>query len=370
MLLTFFTFIGYLYLSFLKSFESFFEIQIINIIFNFFKLLIVFISILFSFDMFFIISFIALFKFIQTFLYFYILKAHFHLKFYFIKLRFKEIKIWTSYSSILFLSSLVGFCFNIFDKVIIAAKLGLANIGLYDAASKPKDGLKSVLGVLYSAIDPLTVKVFHLKGKSNVSQLFFDVSFFIIIIFIPFFIFIISNMDMLINIWLGDNVNNIEIINYAIILSITLLINLHSSVANTMLVALREAKSLLPFQIISAIIVIFVTILFIDKLGIYACIIALICGNLFSSFFTLLKLKLFLNISSNVLFYKLISFLLFLIITFCFTFLLKSIVPVTFFKSDILYLFLQFAILFVIVLAIFNIQIKKTYENFKRYYEK
>jgi O-antigen/teichoic acid export membrane protein len=280
-LLTFLSFFSYASVAFLQAFELYRPLQIVNILGHLLRLIASFYLLDLHDGLYFFLWAIVLIKILQTFLLVVILLMLVK-EFRCLMLpNLMLIKEWARYSLILFSSALVGFCMNMVDKVLIAAKLPFLEVGRYDVANKPANGLRMGVSVLYSALEPATVRVYSTGGKPSVRRLFNKSTFYISSIMIPLIVVSFFNMKTIFNVWLGYI--DYDLIQLSIASAFFLLIVIHASVANVMLVAVGAAKKILPIQIISALLVLILMVSTINLYGLWGCVLAIFAGYTLSS---------------------------------------------------------------------------------------
>lgn len=281
LILTFLSFFSFAFTSFLQAFELYKPLQLVNILGHLTRLAAgIYISTLPAGIYYFLWIAVGI-KFLTLIILFYILVSSVHALKSPLKPNFKLIKEWASYSIILFGSSINGFFMNMLDKFLIVAKLPFSEVARYDIANKPGGGLRMVLSVLFSALEPATIRTFATGGKPAVRSLYNKSTFSISAILMPLITVSFINMESILNVWLGRSDSVLVLL--AIAAASYLIVVIHAGVANVMLVAVGAAGKILPSQILSAFIVFISMIYFINIYGLFGCILALFLGNLVGS---------------------------------------------------------------------------------------
>ena len=281
LLLTFLSFFSFVFVSFLQAFELYKSLQLVNVVSHLTRLLAAAYFLPFQggpYNFFWAMVVIKLLSIIVLFIIL-ILSVN-ELK-YPIRPSFKLVREWVNYSLILFGSAIVGFFMNMLDKVLISSKLPFTDVGRYDVANKPANGLRMGLSVLYSALEPATVRSYVSGGIGSVRRLYNKSTFYICFIIFPLIIVSLLNMENILKTWLGSS--DTALVYLAIAAACYLIVVIHASVANVMLVAVGVAGKILPLQIFSAFIVFILMTFLIGTYGLYGCVIAIFSGYLLSS---------------------------------------------------------------------------------------
>lgn len=287
LLLTFISFTSYSFIAFIQSYELYRYLQIINITGHLCRAVSAFYFISSENGLLYFLYAIVSIRLIQTAALFLVLILLLKDLRRVIFPEFSLILVWLKYSTILFGSALVGFFMNMFDKLLITAKLPFGDVGFYDVINKPANGLRMGLAVLYSAVEPATVRIFSNGGKPAIKRFYLDCSLNISVIIIPLIITSFLNMRSILSVWLGDDQISDNLVYATVCAGIYVLLIIQSSIANIMLVAIRLGKKILPIQIFTAIVVVILMLLSIDNYGIWGCIISILIGYLISSFMIL-----------------------------------------------------------------------------------
>lgn len=281
LILTFLSFFSFVFVSFFQAFEFYKSLQLVNILGHLTRLLTAFYVLSLPDGLYLFFWVMTGIKLVQIVALFFILVISVNDLKSPLKPDRKLIKEWGSYSLILFGSAIVGFFMNMLDKVLIAAKLPFSDIGRYDVANKPANGLRMGFSVLYSAIEPATIRTHSSGGKPAVRNLYNKSTFYITSIITPLIIVSFFNMNNIFTVWLGSADD--ELVYLAIAAACYLLVIIHASVANIMLVAVGAAGKILPIQVLSAFIV-FISMLFLINIyGLLGCVLAIFLGYLISS---------------------------------------------------------------------------------------
>jgi O-antigen/teichoic acid export membrane protein len=280
-ILTFLSFFSFAFVSFLQAFELYRPLQLVNILGHLTRLSTAFYVLSLSNGLYLFFWVMVGIKLVTIVVLFFILVTSVNELKSPLTPSFKLVKEWGSYSLILFGSAIVGFFMNMLDKILIAANLPFSDMGRYDVANKPANGLRMGFSVLYSALEPATIRAYVVGSEPAVRNLYNKSTFYISSIITPLIIVSFFNMENILNAWLGSADD--ELVYLAIAAACYLMVIIHASVANIMLVAVGAAGKILPIQILSAFIVFISMIFLINIYGLFGCVLAIFLGYLISS---------------------------------------------------------------------------------------
>jgi O-antigen/teichoic acid export membrane protein len=195
------------------------------------------------------------------------------------KFSWEDAREWFGYSIVLLISSLTGFIFNSFNRVLISIFLPIAAMSDFDVASKPQTLIRGLLSALNSAVMPASAHYQSAGNKEKLRELFMRGSNWLHMILLPPLVFITLMMNNFVLLWLGPS--QLSVVIYAqTIISYLFVLNLPGALANVMLVGMGEAKRYIPVQIAASILNIAISFATVSHYGIKGLIFALVFGNI------------------------------------------------------------------------------------------
>ena len=187
-----------------------------------------------------------------------------------------------SYTSILFVSRLVGLIHNQLDKVLIWLFLAVANMTIYDVVMRPANSLRLVLGVLNSAVIPEVARLHEIKDLAAIKVLYIRLVRFAYLVLLPVLAVLYAFAGGLLRLWVGETFAP-DAYMVVIIISVYLFLPI-PSVASTMVVGLERVKQTIWIPITATVINIILSLVLLHAIGLAGLLVATVAAELFALF--------------------------------------------------------------------------------------
>ena len=194
----------------------------------------------------------------------------------------EDLREWFGYSVIILGSSLTGFIFNSFNRVLISLALPIAAMADFDIASKPQTLVRGMLSALLSAILPASAHYQAAGQEGKLREIFLRGAAWLHMMLFPPLVFITLMMRHFLYLWLGPA--QVRLAPYAQGVLVYLYIySFESSLLNMIMLGSGQAKRYLPVQIAASVLNLALSFLLVRRWGIGGLIFAYVCGHVLAN---------------------------------------------------------------------------------------
>lgn len=185
-----------------------------------------------------------------------------------------------SYSSILFVTRVIGLVHNQTPKVLIWYYLSATSMTVYDVAARPATLLRLVMSMLVSAIIPESARLSEQGDKETLRKLYVNMVRYSYLVILPLLAVLFAHMGGLLRAWVGDQFRAYS--ELALILLTGYLILPISAVANTMVVGLQKVRETIWIPITGTAINLVVSIVSLQYIGLAGLMLGTVASQLFT----------------------------------------------------------------------------------------
>lgn len=198
-----------------------------------------------------------------------------------IRFDFALLRILLNYTSVLFISRIIGLIHNQIDKILIWFYLAVSSMAVYDVIARPAALLQLIMSVLNSAVIPEVARLHELKDMAAIRDLYIRLVRFAYLILLPllavFFVFI----GDLLHLWVGPDLAQYAWL--ALILLSTYAVLPIPSVASTMVVGLEQVRQTIWIPVVATIMNIILSVILIHTIGLAGLLVATLAAELFAT---------------------------------------------------------------------------------------
>jgi O-antigen/teichoic acid export membrane protein len=198
-----------------------------------------------------------------------------------------------NYSSILFISRIIGLIYNQIDKILIWLYLAVASMTIYDVIARPAMLLRLTLGIITSAVIPEVAALHEAGDVEGIRKLYIRLVRFAYMMLLPILAILFVYIGDLLKLWVGSSFQRYS--NLALILLAVYLVLPIPSVASTVVVGLEKVKQTIWIPIVSTVINLVLSIVLLQVIGLAGLLIATLCSHLFAMPFYLNRMMRFLD---------------------------------------------------------------------------
>jgi|GEM_PF-777887 len=184
-----------------------------------------------------------------------------------------------SYSTILFVSRIIGLICNQIDKVVIWWFQAVASMTVYDVVSRPANLLRLVLSVLNSAIIPEAARLHQIDDLTSLKLLFINLVRYAYLLLLPLVAGLYVFMDYLLHGWVGAQYADHSYLAL-ILLSVYLVLPI-PSIASTMVVGLEKVKQTIWISVAYTIIKVLLSLILWQSFGLAGLLLGTLGAELF-----------------------------------------------------------------------------------------
>ncbi len=207
-----------------------------------------------------------------------------------------------SYSSILFISRIIGLICNQIDKILIWLYLAVSNMAIYDIVCRPAMILRVLIGIINSAVVPEVARLHQQNDKASIGKLFVNLVRYAYLILLPVVVVLYVFMKSILYFWVGN-----QFVPYShlslIPLSVYLILPL-PSIASTMVVGMEKVKQTIWIPIVATVINIVLSLSLLAKYGLAGLLMATLVSELFAVLPYMNAMKRFLDFKPSVIYKK------------------------------------------------------------------
>ncbi len=198
-----------------------------------------------------------------------------------------------NYSSLLFISRIIGLIYNQIDKVLIWFYLAVASMTVYDVIARPAILLRLVLGIINSAVIPEVAGLHEKNDVAGIRTLYLRLVRFAYLVLMPVLAVLFVYIGDLLRLWVGRSF--VPHAPLAMILLAVYLILPIPSIASTVVVGLEKVKQTIWIPIISTVINLVLSIILLQVIGLAGLLIATLCSHAFAMPLYLSRMMAFLD---------------------------------------------------------------------------
>jgi O-antigen/teichoic acid export membrane protein len=185
-----------------------------------------------------------------------------------------------NYSSILFVTRIIGLIHNQAPKVLIWYYLPVAAMTIFDVVARPSLLLRVILGTVVSAIIPEAAQLHERGEKTRIRDLYLNLIRYSYLITLPILAVLFAHIHDLMRLWVGAELA--EHAYLSLILLAGYLVLPASAVANTMVVGLERVRQTIWIPIVGTVLNLMTAIILLHLIGLPG----LLIGTLVSQVFT------------------------------------------------------------------------------------
>ena len=190
----------------------------------------------------------------------------------------QSIKEISSLSGYIFMSKVTGVIYSKTPTVLIGYFLSPIFITYYAVASKIPLAVKTLQGMINSATLPIAVIFDSSKDYTRIKKLLFRGTRYSFFALTPLIVFLFAYADIILKLWVGESF--IFLASYLRCLLIWSWLTLIISFGSSMYTRKSHFKDLLPYNIVSSVLFISVTLLFIKSAALWSILIATFISGL------------------------------------------------------------------------------------------
>lgn len=187
-----------------------------------------------------------------------------------------------NYTSILFISRIIGLIHNQIDKVLIWFYMALNSMTIYDVIARPSALLRLVMSVLNSAVIPEVARLHELKDIAAIRDLYIRLVRFAYLILMPILAVLYVFIGDLLRLWVGASFEPYAYLAM-ILLSVYLVLPI-PSIASTVVVGLEKVKPTIWIPIWATSINIILSITLLQVIGLAGLLVGTLVAELFMTF--------------------------------------------------------------------------------------
>jgi O-antigen/teichoic acid export membrane protein len=210
-----------------------------------------------------------------------------------VRLNWPLLRTLFNYSSLLFISRIIGLIYNQIDKILIWLYLAIASMTVYDVIARPAILLRMILGIINSAIIPEVAGLHERNDISGVRRLYIRLVRFAYLILLPALAILFVYIGDLLHLWVGQSF--VPHAPLAMILLAVYLILPIPSIASTVVVGLEKVRQTIWIPITSTFINLVLSLVLLQQIGLAGLLIATLCAHFFATPFYLNRMMRFLN---------------------------------------------------------------------------
>jgi O-antigen/teichoic acid export membrane protein len=214
-----------------------------------------------------------------------------------IRFNFSLLRTLFNYSSILFVSRIIGLICNQVDKVLIWLYLAITSMTVYDVVARPANMLRLTITIINSAVIPEVARLHHLNDLTSIRKLYINLVRYAYLILLPILVLLYVYIGDLLYLWVGQDF--VQYAYMAIILFSAYLIQPIPSIASTMLVGMEKVRQTLWIPITFTIINVVLSLVLLRIIGLAGLLVATLCAEIFAVLPYLYAMRKFLNSKMN-----------------------------------------------------------------------
>jgi O-antigen/teichoic acid export membrane protein len=169
------------------------------------------------------------------------------------------------YSSVLFVSRLIGLVHNHVDKILIWLYLAVSNMAIYDVVARPAILLRVVLSIVNSAVIPEVARLHRLGQLDSIRTLFINLVRYAYMILLPVLAFLFVFIDELLLLWVGDRF--VPHAYLSIVFLIAYLVLPLPAVASTIVVGMEKVRQTIWIPFAGMIINVLLSVILLKNIG-------------------------------------------------------------------------------------------------------
>ncbi len=185
-----------------------------------------------------------------------------------------------SYSSILFVTRIIGLIHNQLPKVLIWYYMAVAVITTYDVVARPSMMLRVVFGVITAAVIPEVAMLHERKDTTAIFSLYKNLIRYAYLIILPLLAVLFAHIDTLLSVWVGEAFESDSYL--ALILLAVYLVIPAPAIASTMVVGLEQVRQTIWIPIVATVINVVLSIILLQHIGLAGLLIASLCAQAFN----------------------------------------------------------------------------------------
>jgi O-antigen/teichoic acid export membrane protein len=198
------------------------------------------------------------------------------------RVRMDLLKTLLSYSSILFVSRIIGIIFNQMDKYLIWLYLAISQMAIYDVVARPANLIRMLISILNSAIIPEVARLHHRQEIGKIRELYINLVRYAYLIILPILAVAYVHMDSLLSLWVGKEFAQYSYMVF-VLLSVYLLAPL-PSMATTVVVGLELVRKTIWISVVASIINMVLSIVLLKVMGLVGLLTATLIAEAFMVF--------------------------------------------------------------------------------------
>jgi O-antigen/teichoic acid export membrane protein len=212
-----------------------------------------------------------------------------------IRFDFPLLRTLFTYSSVLFVSRIIGLICNQVDKVLIWLYLAVTSLAIYDVIARPANMLRLTITIVNSAIIPEVARLHHMNDLAAIRKLYINLVRYAYLVLMPILVLLYVYIGDLLYLWVGENF--VPYAYMAMILFSAYLIQPIPSIASTMLVGMEKVKQTLWIPITFTVINVVLSIVLLRAIGLAGLLVATLCAEVFAVLPYLYAMRKFLDSS-------------------------------------------------------------------------
>ncbi len=195
---------------------------------------------------------------------------------------FGIVKSLFTYSSILFVSRLIGIVFNQMDKFLIWFYLAISSLAVYDVVIRPANLIRLLIGILNAAVIPEVARLHEQGETAGIRSLYIDLVRYAYLIIMPALVVLFVHAETLLHLWVGSDLAGHY--HLALIMLAVYVIAPIVSMASTFAVGMELVKKTIWISVVASVINVVLSLGLIRSLGLTGLLVATLTAEIFMLF--------------------------------------------------------------------------------------
>lgn len=184
----------------------------------------------------------------------------------------------SSYSSVLFVSRLIGLVMNQIDKLLLWLFMPIAALAIYDIAYRPGNLIRMLTSFTYGAVIPEAARLHQIGAIDTIRSVYLSMIRYAYLMIAPLIVWIGVNAYDILYLWVGEELASHW--RYVPLVLLVFLLNVIPSIASTVAVGLELVSRTIRISIAGVIATVVCSAMLIQPLGLTGLFLGTIVGQL------------------------------------------------------------------------------------------
>jgi O-antigen/teichoic acid export membrane protein len=185
-----------------------------------------------------------------------------------------------NYSSILFVTRIIGLVHNQAPKLLIWYYLPVASMTVFDVVARPALLLRVIMGTVVAAVIPEAAQMHERGEKDRIGALFLNLIRYTYLMILPLLAVLFAHISDLMRLWVGADLA--QHAGLSLILLAGYLVAPASAIANTMVVGLERVRQTIWIPIVGTVLNLTAAIILLQYVGLAGLLIGTLVSQVFS----------------------------------------------------------------------------------------